>query len=76
MGPTNGPNQCKEPFREQFVLLLKEALQAFAMTTPGFAHDKRSRWAYVFNPMPDGEAEKPVLELEVVGLVETAFRLR
>jgi hypothetical protein len=60
MGPTNGPNQCKEPFREQFVLLLKEALQAFAMTTPGFAHDKRSRWAYVFNPMPDGEAEKPV----------------
>ena len=60
MGPTNGHDQCKEPFREQFVLLLKEALQAFAMTTPGFAHDKRSRWAYAFNPMPDGETEKPV----------------
>src|SRR5450432_1542949 len=60
MGPTNGHDQCKEPFREQFVLLLKEALQAFATTTPGFAHDKPWRCAYAFNPMPDGETEKPM----------------
>jgi hypothetical protein len=60
MGPTTGHNQCKDPFRDQFVLFLKEALQAFATTTPGYAHDKRSRWAYAFNPMSDGDAEKPV----------------
>ena len=60
MGPTIGHNQPTEPFREQFVLFLKEVLQAFAATTPGYAHDKRSRWAYAFNPMPDGDLEKPV----------------
>jgi len=60
MGSTPGHNQFKEPFRDQFVLILKEALQAFAATTPGYDHDKRSRWAYAFNPMPDGDAEKPV----------------
>lgn len=60
MGPTNGHSQCTEPFRDQLVLLLKEVLQAFATATPGYAHDKRSRWAYAFNPMPDGDTEKPV----------------
>jgi hypothetical protein len=60
MGPPPGHNQFKEPFRDQFVLLLKEVLQAFAATTPGYDHDKRSRWAYAFNPMPDGDPEKPV----------------
>jgi hypothetical protein len=48
------------PFREQFVHFLKEAIEAFATTTPGYAHDRRSRWAYAFNPMPDGDSEKPV----------------
>jgi hypothetical protein len=42
------------------VLLLKAAIEAFAAATPGYAHDRRSRWAYAFNPMPDGDAEKPV----------------
>lgn len=60
MGPTLGHNQFKEPFRDQFVLFLKEVLLAFATTTPGYAHDKRSRWAYAFSPMPDGDTEKPV----------------
>jgi hypothetical protein len=60
MGPTTGHNQPTEPFRDQFVLLLKEVLHAFATATPGYAHDKRSRWAYAFNPMPDGDLEKPV----------------
>ena len=60
MGPTLGHNQFKDPFRDQFVLFLKEVLRAFATTTPGYAHDERSRWAYAFNPMPDGDAEKPV----------------
>ncbi len=60
MGPAIGHNRREEPFRDQFVLLLKEVLQAFATTTPGYAHDKRSRWAYAFNPLPDGDAEKPV----------------
>jgi hypothetical protein len=60
MGPTIGHNQPKEPFRDQFVLSLKEVLEAFATATPGYAHDKRSRWAYAFNPMPDGDTEKPV----------------
>jgi hypothetical protein len=60
MGPTTGHNQFKGPFRDQFVLLLKEVLQAFATTTPGYDHDKRSRWAYAFNPVPDGDPEKPV----------------
>jgi hypothetical protein len=60
MDPTIGHNQFREPFRDRFVLSLKEVLQAFATTTPGYAHDMRSRWAYAFNPMPDGDAEKPV----------------
>jgi hypothetical protein len=60
MAATIGHNQSKEPFREQFVLFLKEVLQAFAATTPGYAHDRRSRWAYAFNSMPDDDAEKPV----------------
>jgi hypothetical protein len=60
MGPTIGHNQSGEPFRDQFVLLLKEALRAFATTTAGYAHDERSRWAYAFNPMPEGDTEKPV----------------
>src|ERR1700733_278190 len=60
MGPRPGHNQFKEPFRDQFVLLLKEVLQAFAATTPGYDHDERSRWAYAFNPLPDGDLEKPV----------------
>jgi hypothetical protein len=59
MSPRPGSN-FSEPFREQFVLFLKEAIAAFAAATPGYAHDKRSRWAYAFNPMPDGDAEKPV----------------
>ena len=42
------------------MLLLQEVIEAFAATMPGYAHDKRSRWAYAFNPMPDGEPEKPV----------------
>jgi hypothetical protein len=60
MDPTLGHKQFEEPFRDQFVVFLKEILQAFATTTPGYDHDKRSRWAYAFNPMPDGDAEKPV----------------
>jgi hypothetical protein len=60
MGPTNSHSRCKEPFRDQLVFLLKEVLQAFATTTPGYGHDTRSRWAYAFNPMPDGDPEKPV----------------
>jgi len=59
MSPTPG-RQLAEPFRDQFVHLLKAAIEAFAAATPGYAHDKRSRWAYAFNPMPDGDAEKPV----------------
>jgi len=59
MSPRPG-SKLSEPFREQFVLFLKEAIEAFAAATPGYAHDKRSRWAYAFNPMPDGDAEKPV----------------
>jgi hypothetical protein len=60
MSPTPGHDQSEEPFREQFVLSLKEVLHAFATTTPGYDHDRRSRWAYAFNPMPDGDAEKPL----------------
>ena len=60
MRPPTDHNQFREPFRDQFILFLKEVLQAFATTTPGYAHDKRSRWAYAYNPMPDGDAEKPV----------------
>ena len=60
MGPPIGHNQLNEPFREQFVLILKEVLQTFATTTAGYAHDERSRWAYAFNPLPDGDTEKPV----------------
>lgn len=47
-------------FRDQYVLSLKEVLEVFATATPGFDHDKRSRWAYAFNPLPDGDPEKPV----------------
>jgi hypothetical protein len=60
MRPPIDHNQFDEPFRDQFVLFLKEVLHAFATTTPGYAHDRRSRWAYAYNPMPDGNAEKPV----------------
>ena len=60
MGPTIGRSQFNEPFRDRFVRFLKEALRAFATTTAGYAHDERSRWAYAFNPMADGDAEKPV----------------
>jgi hypothetical protein len=60
MGPTSGPGQFKEPFRDEFVRFLKAVLQAFARTTPGYAHDKRSRWAYAFNPLPEGDKERPV----------------
>jgi hypothetical protein len=60
MDPTIGHNRFKGPFRDQFVFFLKEVLQAFATTAPGYAHDKRSRWAYAFNPLPDGDADKPV----------------
>lgn len=60
MGPTIGHGQFNEPFRDQFVLLLKDVLHAFATTTPGYAHDKRSRWAYAINPMPDEDPDKPV----------------
>jgi hypothetical protein len=60
MGPTPEHNRSKEPFRDQFVLFLKEVLKAFATTTPGYDHDERSRWAYAFNPLPDGDPEKPV----------------
>jgi hypothetical protein len=60
MDSTVGRNHSKEPFRDGYVRLLKEVLQAFAATTPGYAHDKRSRWAYAFNPLPDGNPEKPV----------------
>ena len=60
MSPTPGHNQPTEPFRDQFVLSLKEVIHAFAATTPGYDHDKRSRWAYAFNPTPDGDTEKPV----------------
>jgi hypothetical protein len=60
MGQTPVHSRSNEPFRDQFVLVLKEALQAFATTTPGYDHDERSRWAYAFNPLPDGDLEKPV----------------
>jgi hypothetical protein len=60
MDLTFGHNQFREPFRDQFVVSLKEVLQAFAATTPGYAHDRRSRWAYAFNPMPDADSERPV----------------
>src|SRR5271165_11913 len=60
MAPTLGHNQFRDPFRDQFVHFLKEVLHAFATTTPGYDHDKRSRWAYAFNPLPDGDADKPV----------------
>jgi len=60
MGPKIGHNRSREPFRDEFVVFLKEVIQAFAATTPGYTHDRRSRWAYAFNPMPDGDSEKPV----------------
>ncbi len=60
MGPAAGHDRFEKPFRDQFVLVLKDGLQAFAATTPGYAHDRRSKWAYAFNPMPDGDAEKPI----------------
>jgi hypothetical protein len=60
MDPAPGLNQFQEPFRDQFVRFLKAVLDAFATATPGYEHDKRSRWAYAFNPLPDGDQEKPV----------------
>jgi hypothetical protein len=60
MSPTPEHNRFKKPFRDEFVLFLKEVIQSFATTTPGYDHDERSRWAYAFNPMPDGDPEKPV----------------
>jgi len=60
MAPAFRHDQFEEPFRDQFVLFLKEVLHAFASATPGYAHDQRSRWAYAFNPIPDGDPEKPV----------------
>jgi len=60
MDPTPGQRQFKDPFRDEFVRFLKAVLQAFASATPGYDHDKRSRWAYAFNPLPDGDQEKPV----------------
>jgi hypothetical protein len=60
MDPVIGPDQSKAPFRDQFVLCLKQVLYAYASATPGYEHDKRSRWAYAFNPLSDGDAEKPV----------------
>src|SRR5258708_9311659 len=60
MDPTIGHSRFNEPFRDEFVLFLKAVLQSFATTTAGYAHDERSRWAYAFNPMPDGDLEKPV----------------
>ena len=60
MDPTISHDQFNEPFRSQFVLFLKAVLREFATTTAGYAHDERSRWAYAFNPAPDGDAEKPV----------------
>lgn len=53
-------DRSNEPFRDEFVLSLKQVLLAFATTTPGFAHDQRSRWAYAYNPLPDGDPDKPV----------------
>ena len=60
MDSTPGQSRCDEPFRDEFVRFLKAVLQAFAKATPGYDHDKRSRWAYAFNPLPDGDKEKPV----------------
>jgi hypothetical protein len=60
MGPTPAHHDFDEPFRDQFVVVLKSVLLAFATAAPGYQHDKRSRWAYAFNPLPDGDAERPV----------------
>jgi len=60
MDPTSVQRRFKEPFRDEFVRFLKAVLQAFAGATPGYDHDRRSRWAYAFNPLPDGDMEKPV----------------
>ena len=60
MDLTSDRDRSGEPFRDLFVLYLKEVIQGFATTTPGFDHDRRSRWAYAFNPLPDGDPEKPV----------------
>jgi hypothetical protein len=60
MDPTPGQSQTKGPFRDEFVRFLKAVLQDFARATPGYDHDKRSRWAYAFNPLSDEDKEKPV----------------
>jgi hypothetical protein len=60
VGRTNNHNQVRELFRDQFVFQLKDVLQKFALSAPGYEHDKRSRWAYAFNPMHDQDPEKPV----------------
>jgi hypothetical protein len=60
MDQMNGNNQREGPFCDRFVAILKEVLRAFAATTPGYAHDSRSRWAYAFNPLPDNNPERPI----------------
>jgi len=60
MGQATGHDQAADSFRDELIQHLKAVLQAFAATTPGYAHDLRSRWAYAFNPLPDGDTEKPV----------------
>src|ERR1051326_1931521 len=64
MGATSEHSRSQGPFRDRFVLVLKEVLQVFATTTPGYDYDKRSRWAYAFNPMADGDMDKPVYRSE------------
>ena len=60
MGQATGHDQAADSFRDELIRHLQAVLQAFAVTTPGYAHDLRSRWAYAFNPLPDGNTEKPV----------------
>jgi len=60
MGATAEHCQSQGPFRDRFVLVVKEMLQVFATATPGYDYDKRSKWAYAYNPMADGDMEKPV----------------
>jgi len=60
MRGTTDYERAKAPFRDEYVLSLKQVLYGFATTNPGFAHDKRSRWAYAYNPLRDGDPEKPV----------------
>src|ERR1700728_1195575 len=57
-----GHNQPPAPFANTFMGFLKRKIEEYANTIAEFDHDKRSRWAYAFNPMPDGHPEKPVYE--------------